>query len=347
MIEYATGNLLKADAQALVNTVNCVGVMGKGIALQFKQAYPAMAKAYAQACERGEVEPGRMHVWGSEQLQGPRYVINFPTKRHWRGKSKIEDVASGLKALIETIRSCEIESVAVPPLGCGYGGLDWDDVRPMIESAFEPLPEVRVLVYGPKGAPAVEERVIRTACPDLTAARALFIAAIDRYAQFSYAVTQLEIQKLAYFLQEAGEPLRLRVQKGLYGPYADNLNKVLEKLEGHFIHGFDGNRQPDHEINLAEGAADQARAFLAKHPDSVVRLESVGALIEGFETPYGMELLSSVHFVACHDSPAAQTHQEATQRVHGWNVRKQKLFNAQHIGVAWHHLREAGWIGPA
>jgi len=347
MVEYTQGNLLKADAEALVNTVNCVGVMGKGIALQFKQAYPEMAKAYADACKREEVQPGRMHVWDSQLLRGPRYIINFPTKRHWRGKSRMEDIDAGLVALVETIRKHQIESVAVPPLGCGFGGLSWGEVKPRIERAFAELPDVRVLVFEPKGAPETDKRVIRTKRPNLTPARALFIAAIDRYAELAYAVTQLEIQKLAYFLQEAGEPLRLRVVKGTYGPYADNLNKVLEQLEGHYIHGFDGNRKPDHEITLAEGAADEARAFLADHPESTRRLQAVGELIEGFETPYGMELLSSVHFVARHDDPAAQTSDEAVERVHGWNERKKKLFTRQHIGVAWKHLGEASWIDPA
>jgi len=347
MIEYTEGNLLKAEAEALVNTVNCVGVMGKGIALQFKQAYPAMARAYADACKRGEVQPGRMHIWDSQQLQGPRYIINFPTKRHWRGKSRIEDIESGLEDLVATVQRLGIGSIALPPLGCGHGGLSWDTVRPMIENAFAGMPEGRMLVFAPSGAPATSERVIRTERPKWTTARALFIASMERYTVLSYAVTQLEIQKLAYFLQDAGEPLQLRVEKGPYGPYADNLNKVLERLEGHFIHGYDGNRKPDHEIRLADGAASEARAHLTGFPESIARLKAVGDLIEGFETPFGMELLSSVHFVATHESPAATSEEDAVQMVQGWNERKRRLFRPEHIGVAWWRLRNAGWIGPA
>lgn len=344
MIENTKGNLLQAEAEALVNTVNCVGIMGKGIALQFKQAYPEMAKVYEKACKREEIQPGRVQVWDTGALRGPRHIINFPTKQHWRSKSRPEDIESGLVSLVQTIRELGIESIAVPPLGCGHGGLAWSKVRRMIEKAFEEIPDVRVLLFAPGGAPAVEDRVIRTTRPKLTKARALFIAAIDRYSLLSYQVTQLEIQKLAYFLQEAGEPLRLKIEKGQYGPYADNLNKVLETLEGHYIRGYDGDRHPEKAISLCDDAAGEAAAFLEKEPDARSRLENVGRLIEGFETPYGMELLSSVHFVARHEIPNAATDDEAIELVHAWNDRKRDLMKSNHIRAAWGHLKAAGWM---
>lgn len=347
MIETAQGNLLRAEAEALVNTVNCVGVMGKGIALQFKQAYPEMAKAYEKACARGEIRPGEVQVWETGALIGPKYVINFPTKREWFRKSSYRDIESGLAALSQEIRARGIGSVAVPALGCGNGGLAWSRVRPMIEAAFAALPDVRVLLFGPGDSPAAAARVVRTDRPALTTARALFIAAIERYAALAYQVTQLEIQKLAYFLQEAGEPLRLKVQKGLYGPYADNLNKVLETLEGHYIRGYDGDRSPGKAITLHGSAAADAARFLEHETDARARLEQVGRLIEGFETPYGMELLSSVQYVARHESPAAVTADEAIALVHAWNDRKRSLLEAEHIRVAWDHLRSQGWVGDA
>ncbi|MBL0933070.1 MAG: macro domain-containing protein, partial [Alphaproteobacteria bacterium] len=144
MIEDAQGNLLNADAEALVNTVNCVGVMGKGIALQFKQAYPAMNRAYEKACERGEMVPGRVQVWPTGELSGPKYIINFPTKREWFRKSSYGDIRSGLTSLVAEIRRLGISSIAVPPLGCGNGGLSWTKVRPMIVEAFAAIPGVRV-----------------------------------------------------------------------------------------------------------------------------------------------------------------------------------------------------------
>jgi O-acetyl-ADP-ribose deacetylase (regulator of RNase III) len=342
VIEDAHGNLLQADAEALVNTVNCVGVMGKGIALQFKQAYPDMAKVYEAACERGEVQPGRVQVWETGLLQGPRFIINFPTKREWFRKSSYADIESGLVSLVAEVRRLGIRSIAVPPLGCGHGGLSWAKVRPMILGAFAPLPEVRVLLFSPEGAPATAERVVNTKRPHLTTARALFISSIERYSVLAYTITLLEIQKLAYFLQEAGEQLRLKFVKGIYGPYADNLNKVLELLEGHFIHGYDGERSPDKEIQLANGAPAEARTFLAAQAEALGRLERVGALIEGFETPYGMELLSSVHFLGRYDGAASDD--DAVRLIGAWNDRKRSLFEPTHVRLAWDHLKSSGWL---
>ena len=124
MIEYKTGDILAEEAEALVNTVNCVGVMGRGIALQFKRAFPENFKAYATQCKRNEMRPGRVFVFETGEMLLPRYIINFPTKRHWRGKSRMEDIESGLGSLLEEIRSHGIRSIAIPPLGSGLGGLD-------------------------------------------------------------------------------------------------------------------------------------------------------------------------------------------------------------------------------
>jgi O-acetyl-ADP-ribose deacetylase (regulator of RNase III) len=153
MIEYKTGNILTEDAEALVNTVNCAGVMGRGIALQFKQSFPDNFKAYESACRRDEVQPGRMCVFETRRITNPRWIINFPTKRHWRGKSRIEDIDSGLVALVEEITLWGIRSVAIPPLGSGLGGLEWAKVRPLIEFAVAAVPEVRVVVFEPREAP--------------------------------------------------------------------------------------------------------------------------------------------------------------------------------------------------
>jgi O-acetyl-ADP-ribose deacetylase (regulator of RNase III) len=149
MIEYCSGNLLEADAEALVNAVNTVGVMGKGIALQFRRAFPANYAAYRRACERGEMQPGRMFVFDTGQPTNPRYILNFPTKRHWKDKSRLADVKSGLSALPETVRQLNIKSIAIPPLGCGLGGLQWETVHPLLVEAFAALPQVRVLLYAP------------------------------------------------------------------------------------------------------------------------------------------------------------------------------------------------------
>lgn len=346
MIERTTGNLLQADVEALVNTVNTDGFMGKGIALQFKQAFPANFDAYRKAVDRGEVRPGSMFVFETGSMLGPRWIINFPTKRHWRQNSRIEDIESGLEALVREIRARNVRSIAIPPLGCGNGGLDWNEVRPRIERALAEVPEVRVVLFEPKGAPDPRTTPVGTARPDLTPARALLIALMHRYGELAYRRTLLEIQKLGYFLQEAGEPLRLRFEAGHYGPYAANLNKVLERLEGHFTRGYSGSQKPDVEIDLLPGAYEEATTFLADLPESRERLQQVSDLIEGFETPYGMELLASVHWVATREPRVADA-SGAVVAVHGWNARKRKVFRADHVEIAWGRLVEAGWVAPA
>lgn len=344
MITITEGNLLKADAEALVNTVNCVGHMGKGIALQFKKAFPENYEAYRKACAAEEVQPGSMFIYVTGTMFNPRYIINFPTKRHWRGNSRYEDIESGLQALVAAIQRLDIHSVAVPPLGCGLGGLSWPRVHEMIKAAFAGCPDIEVHLFAPGKTPPAQEMPVKTKRPHLTVARALFVKIMATYSRLSYRLTLLEIQKLAYFLQEAGEPLQLKYEEGVYGPYAHNLNKVLEILEGHFTTGYGDTQKPDVEISLLPHAIEEADVFLADYEESRCRLENVAQAIEGFETPYGMELLSSIHWVVTHHEPAAKTAEEAVKVVQNWNERKRKLFSEKHLHMAWDRLSESGWL---
>jgi len=340
VIEFVKGNLLKADAEALVNTVNCVGVMGKGIALQFKQAYPQNFKEYERACRMEEVQPGKMFTVETNSFVNPKFIINFPTKRHWKGKSQIEDIKSGLKALINQIKELNINSIAIPPLGCGNGGLDWRIVRLLLESAFAVIPNVKVYIYEPAGAPNAETIKIGTDRPKLTKARALFISLMNEYSIPGYKLTLLEIQKLAYFLQNVGEPLRLKFSKGLYGPYADNLNHVLQRLEGHYLRGYgDGSRSKDILIYLLPDAANEATEFLKNEDESLRKLNRVSEIIRGFETPYGMELLATVHWVIGEKPELIADPDEVVASVHNWNERKKKIFKPNHIKIAMEHLK--------
>ena len=343
MIRTTTGDILKSETEALVNTVNCVGVMGRGIALQFKQQFPANYKAYAVACEREEVQPGRMFVFDTGELTLPRYIINFPTKRHWRGKSRIEDIKAGLFALADEVRVRGIRSVAIPPLGSGLGGLNWAEVKPLIEHVFSTLTDVDVQIFEPRDAPADERTNRSSDVPTMTAGRAALVALMRRYlgALLDPSISLLEVHKLMYFLQAAGEPLRLRYVKAPYGPYAENLRHVLHAVEGHLISGYaDGGDAPDKPLTLVPGAVEEAERYLATHEATHKRLDRTTALVEGFETPYGLELLATVHWVVTQEF--AQSVPDIAARVHDWNPRKRQ-FTLDQINLASTRLREQGW----
>ena len=180
MISFKTGDLLAEDAEALVNTVNCVGVMGRGIALQFKKAFPDHFRAYAAACKRGEIAPGRMFVFETGGLTNPRYIINFPTKRHWRGASRMGDIQAGLDALVREIGNRSIASIAIPPLGSGLGGLDRGEVRPLIEEALRGFDALRVVVFELGGAPEADKMARNRRPPKMTKGRAALIGLMHR-----------------------------------------------------------------------------------------------------------------------------------------------------------------------
>jgi len=343
-IELRTGDILKADAEAIVNTVNCVGIMGRGIALQFKKAFPANFRAYALACEEGEVQPGRMFVHDTGAFTNPRYIINFPTKRHWKGKSRIEDIESGLIALAREVRDRRIKSIAIPPLGAGLGGLDWNEVRPRIEAALRDVPDLDVVIYQPNGAPEV---VKSRDVPKMTPGRASLVTLMHRYLQglMDPFVTLIEVQKLMYFMQEAGQPLKLSYVKHHYGPYAANLSHVLHRIEGHFVAGYqDGGDQPDKELIIVPGAIAEAETALMHEPQAHEHFNRVADLVDGFETPYGLELLSTVHWVATREG--ADTPEKALARIHEWNDRK-KTFTQRQVAIAFDTLRAKGWLAAA
>lgn len=341
MIEFTTGDILQADVEALVNTVNCVGIMGRGIALQFKNAYPKNFKAYEDACARKEVQPGRMFVFETRELTGPRFIINFPTKRHWRGKSRIEDIESGLAALAEEIRKRGIRSIAIPPLGSGLGGLNWADVRPRIAAALRGFDDLQVVVFEPNAAPVpTKSRDV----PSMTAGRAALVVLMNRYLAglMDPFVTLIELQKLMYFMQEAGAPLRLNYIKHIYGPYADNLRHVLTAIEGHLVSGYhDGGDAPDKQLELVPSAVQDAERFLADDIETRRRFDRVGKLVEGFETPFGLELLATVHWVATREG--AIDAETAADRVYAWNERKRRFLPRQ-IGIAFETLHTHEWL---
>lgn len=347
MITTGQGNLLTADVDALVNTVNTVGVMGKGIALQFRRAYPEMFTAYARAAKAGEVELGRMYVWPAHALNGPRYVINFPTKSHWRAPSRLRDIVAGLEDLVQVVQRLDIRSIAIPPLGCGNGGLSWHQVEPLIQVAFDKLPEVDVRLYPPVASPSAAEMPTATHRSAMTPARAALVRLLSRYQQVALGATLIEVQKLMYFLQVAGEPLNLTYAKAHYGPYADDLRHVLVSVEGHFLTGFGDGSAPAPEaepLEVLPGADDEAVKTLARADDTRARIDRVLELTYGFESMYGLELLASVHWLATHDVDGAHDAELIAKQLHEWTPRKARTFTAEHVSVAMSALAERGWL---
>ena len=349
MIAYKKGDIFSEDVDALVNSVNCVGVMGRGIALQFKQKFPANFRAYRKACERGEVKLGKMFVFDADgRSDSPRFIINFPTKRHWRSKSRIEDIETGLESLADVIRARGIGSIAIPALGSDLGKLSWDDVRPRVEAALSGLTDVNVVVFEPGSVPA-DQRPNRSAAPKMTRARAVLVSLIDRYLRglLDPSATLPATHKIMYFTQESGEPLGLKFKKGHYGPYAENLRHVLRSVEGHFISGYgyaDGGDDPAKELELVPGAVDDADAFLADRADTLKRLNQVSNLMDGFESSFGLELLATVHWTAA-ENPSAPD-DEIVERMYAWHPRKRQ-FSGRHIRLALATLRDNGWLSAS
>lgn len=339
MIRFTHGDILKADVEAIVNTVNCVGVMGRGIALQFKKAWPENFKQYALACKHNEVVPGKMFVYETLELTNPRYIVNFPTKRHWKGASRIEDIDSGLNSLALEIKNKKISSIAIPPLGAGLGGLDWHNVKDKIVQHLSDLSDVDILVFEPLSLDTKIEKVINKKVPKMTPGRAILIELMQRYLKglLDPFVSLLEVQKLLYFMQEVGEPLRLNYTKAHYGPYADNLRHVLNVMEGHYIHGYDdGGDDPSKALSLVPGAIEEAREFLKSYPETLERFEKVTDIVDGFESRYGLELLASVHWVAKYEG--SNNREDLVNKIHNWNLNK-KNFTPRQIDIAYKNLQ--------
>ncbi|PTD97500.1 type II toxin-antitoxin system antitoxin DNA ADP-ribosyl glycohydrolase DarG [Pseudothauera lacus] len=344
-IQIMQGDLLRQDdVDAIVNTVNCVGVMGKGIALQFKNKWPANFRDYAAACKAGEVRPGRMFVHDSGGLMKPNYIINFPTKDHWRGGSRIEFIRDGLADLVTQVRRLGIRSIAIPPLGCGNGGLEWSRVRPLIENAFAALPDVDVRLFEPGEAPDPRSMEVNTARPRMTPGRAAILKLIETYRALDYGLSRIEVQKLAYFLQECGQQLELKFVKHHYGPYSDALRHALQRMEGHFIRGV-GDGVVESEIAPLNEALVEAERCIAEEGNEALneRVERIAVLIDGFQSPYGMELLATVHWVCSREG--AGSADEALCRIGEWNGRKKSLMSAGHVQAAWLQLQRTGWLG--
>lgn len=343
-VRIKSGDLLKERSDAIVNTVNCVGVMGKGIALQFKQRWPKNFREYEAASKRKEIKPGKMFIYDLGEWEKPRYIINFPTKVHWRGNSKLEYIDKGLRDLVKQVKRLGIKSISLPPLGCGNGGLDWGDVRELVLAAFKDQPDISVNLFAPRGAPPPREMVNRTAKPRMTPVRAAIIKIITIYRELEYGLTKIEVQKLAYFLEKAGSTLDLGFVKHSYGPYSGKLRHVLKALDGHYIVGV-GDFAGESDIAALPAAVAEADEFIRNSGDEDLasHVERVRNLIKGFETPYGMELLATVHWATTQE-PNVHSVDDAIAAVQNWNARKRVVLRDDHIRLAWDRLKNEGWF---
>ena len=345
MINFINGDLFCDHAEAFVNTVNCVGVMGRGIALQFKKRYPENFKAYELTCKLNHMMPGRVFIYETNSFVNPKYIINFPTKRHWKGESRIEDIELGLVDMSRVIKEYGIKSIAIPPLGSGLGGLDWQLVKGKIKYILNDLEDVEINVYEPSGAPEAKEMVNNIKVPSMTPGRAALVELIQIYLKglLDPFVTLLEVHKLMYFLQISGEPLRLHYEKQKYGPFAVNLSHVLNAIEGHMLIGYaDGGNAPNKQLELIPGASEEAEMFLSKQSATMDRMRRVAELVDGFESPYGLELLATVHWIVQH---GAKSTNEVIEGTYSWHDQKKK-FSQRQIVIALNRLITLQWLDP-
>ncbi len=349
MIIYKSGDIFAAEVDAVVNTVNTVGVMGKGLALQFKRRYPANYDAYRNACKLGEVNLGHMFVTETHELRGPRLIVNFPTKGHWKANSRLNDIRTGLDDLVRVIQEYGVTSIAVPPLGAGNGGLNWNDVRPIIHEALSGLDEVRVEVFEPVKA----HFSVQGEPTKLTRTPALMLELMLAYARQRRMVepwedargaSHLEVQKLMYFASCTLPSLNLGFKAAKYGPYSDIVRIMLQKLEGSLLSGLgDGNDRvlELHPIEVTERGIAELSGFRDPEVDRSTFefvVEHVMNVIHGFEGAYPLELLSSVKWAT--DSLSSMDAARVTSYIHDWNPRKGELFKEHDVRVALAHLAE-------
>ena len=338
---YTKGNILSTDAQAIVNTVNTVGVMGKGIALQFKERYPANFKEYARQCKLGLVRIGKMLVTRDNSLDGEKIIINFPTKTEWYKKSQYSYIEEGLEDLVRVIEEYNIKSIAIPPLGCGNGGLRWEKVKELMERYLSKMETVEIKVFEPNDdvKQILENEVIRKN-KELTNARAMLLYALFRYEKLGEIATPFAANKIAYFLQKSGEPLKLQFVPYIYGPYAQAVEKVLYALNGKYLSGMEQmNASPFEPLKLNYQRYEEVEAYIGKNlsPEQTERLANLFVLIEGFESSLALEILATTHFVK--STNPGLTMEQLYGKIQSWSERKRDLIKKEYITLALNHLQ--------
>ncbi len=316
--------------------------MGKGVALQMKERFPLNYKLYSKACKNDEVKLGSLFITSTGQAIGPKYIINFPTKGHWRESSKLNYISKGLDELRLKLIEYGIKSVAMPPLGCGNGGLNWDEVKPVILEKLGPIEnQVEVFVTIP-GTYSYSRKSTKSELL-LTKPRALIYKMATSYSVLDFDITHLEIQKLAYFIQEFGQKeLKLRFTKGMYGPYSSDLKHLVAYLEGDYFIGqirFH-DMAPTDILTIQRSVSSKVDEFIKEtfSPDDLNLQQKLTDFITGFESPIGLELLSSVHWAYVNSGYGGL--QEVHGYIENWNERKAKLFSFDQVSVAYNRVTD-------
>ncbi len=341
MIEFVTGDLLASKAEALVNTVNTVGIMGKGIALQFKKMFPDNSKAYNKAYKEGELAIGKLLVTEEETTYtGKKIIINFPTKTDWRRPSEYSYVESGLKRLVQIIKEKKIKSIAIPPLGAGNGGLDWNRVKNLVEEYLSGV-DCMVYIYEPN---AVIREALNKERVKLTPARAMLLAVLFELVKNGEFVSEFASEKIAYFLQRFGaeDIFKLEFQPNFYGPYSGKVKHVLYYLNGSYITGYSAkDKKAFAEMSLVMAAEEDVNIYL-NAPENARYLEIVQQtkkFLSGFYSAFALELLSTVDYIMLHDGLSSI--KEIHDKIKSWSDRKKTMFaNQRFLEIAQDNLRK-------
>ncbi len=309
--------------------------MGKGVALQFKERFPMNYDLYASACKGGEVQIGKMFITATNSMMNPKWIINFPTKKHWMHKSSYDYIEKGLTDLAIQIEKLNIKSIAIPPLGAGQGGLNWEKVKFLIKNGIGHL-DIDITVFDPSENIDVSHsgEVAR-----LTKPRAMVLSLIAQYKKMGYDISLLEIQKLAYFLQRMGQKdLKLNYRQYLYGPYAHNLQHLLHELEKGYLKTeksvLDSKPLDLVFLNIIQTATIAEYVEQECTPEEKKRLETLFALMSGYETPFGLELLSTVDWIINSNNGLLLNETEIKERIRSWSERKDDSFNIDHVRLA-------------
>jgi O-acetyl-ADP-ribose deacetylase (regulator of RNase III)/uncharacterized protein YwgA len=338
MINYQIGNILESKAEALVNTVNTVGIMGKGIALQFKKAFPNNFKAYSEACKNNEVEIGKLFVFKDSNLTSKeKLIINFPTKTHWRKPSEYSYIEKGLDDLIRIIDEYGINSIAIPPLGAGNGGLKWEKVKKIIEEKLGDI-NAKIFVYEPT---AYIKEKLKSERVKLTNARALLLYVLYDLVRNGEYVSEFSSEKICYFLQRFGATkfFRLTFNPNFYGPYSGKVRYVLNALNGSYLMGYsDMNKKPFEPLTLiSDGFKDVESVVFQNDELKQIANRTIGFL-DGFYSDFSLELLSSIDYLSKEYNTLEK--ELILEKLSSWNNRKRSLFsNPRYVEIAIEHLK--------